>query len=57
MNVARSAEKGLSQDLKYLAVDLDKHAVEAADRDRFQPAIFQGKPVPVQIQVKCQYRS
>ena len=56
VHVAKSSADGLSLDLKDLAAELDKNAMEAAKRDRFQPATFQGKPVPVQIQVTCHYR-
>ena len=56
VHLAKSSANELSLDLKYLAEGLDKNAIEAAKRDRFRPATFQGKPVPVETQIKCQYK-
>jgi outer membrane biosynthesis protein TonB len=35
---------------------LDENAVDAVRRYRFEPSTFQGKPVPVEIDVEVNFR-
>ena len=54
--VARSMSEDVSKKYKQIAVGLDKSAVEAVKQYRFQPGQFQGKPVPVEIQISVNFR-
>lgn len=42
--------------VRFLDYDLDKKAVEAVNRWKFDPALFEGKPVPVRIGVDVGFR-
>lgn len=39
-----------------LGMGLDDNAVDAVRRYRFEPSTFQGKPVPVEIDVEVNFR-
>jgi TonB family protein len=56
VRVARSLAQDVSKKYKQIALGLDDNAVAAVKQYRFQPGQFQGKPVPVEIQVKVNYR-
>lgn len=52
-------EKGKPQDVhvwKSVNPKLDANAVQAVQKYRFKPATFQGRPVPVRIAIKVNYR-
>jgi TonB family protein len=40
-----------------VALDIQDHCVKAAQQYRFKPALFQGKPVPVELRVKIDFQS
>jgi outer membrane biosynthesis protein TonB len=46
----------VNKKFKHAAMGLDQNAVEAVKQYRFQPGQFQGKPVPVEIQVSVNFR-
>jgi periplasmic protein TonB len=56
VRVARSMAEDVSKKYKKIAVGLDDNAVAAVKQYRFEPAQFQGKPVPVEIQVRINFR-
>jgi protein TonB len=56
VRVSRSLAQDVSKKFKHIALGLDENAVEAVKQYRFQPGQFQGKPVPVEIQVRVNYR-
>ncbi len=56
VRVSRSLAEGVSKKLRPIALGLDDCAVKAVKEYRFEPAEFQGKPVPVEIAVEVNYR-
>jgi periplasmic protein TonB len=56
VRVARSMAEDVSKKDKQIAVGLDEKAVEAVKQYKFQAGQFQGKPVPVEIEVKVNFR-
>jgi protein TonB len=56
VRVARSLALDVNKKYKQIALGLDDNAVAAVKQYRFQPGQFQGKPVPVEIEVKVNYR-
>ncbi len=56
VRVSRSLAEDVSKKYKHIALGLDENAVEAVKQYRFAPGQFQGKPVPVEIQVSVSYR-
>jgi periplasmic protein TonB len=54
-SVADSLDK-LDKKDRAAAVSLDEKAVEAAQQYRFEPATFQGKPVPVDLKVGINFQ-
>jgi TonB family protein len=40
-----------------VALDVQDHCIKAAQQYRFKPALFQGKPVPVELRVKIDFQS
>ena len=56
VHVARSLAEDVSKKYKKIALGLDDNAVASVKQYRFQPAQFQGKPVPVEIEVKVNFR-
>ena len=57
VRVARSMAEDVSKKDKQTAVGLDEKAVEAVTQYRFQAGQFQGKPVPVEIEVNVNCRN
>jgi TonB family protein len=56
VHVLRSLAEGVSNKLRPIASDLDENAVRAVEKYRFEPAEFQGKPVPVETTIEIDYR-
>ena len=56
VRVARSLSQDVSKKYKQIALGLDENAVAAVKQYRFQPAQFQGKPVPVETKVEVNFR-
>jgi TonB family protein len=52
VRVSRSLAEGVSKKLRPIALGLDEKAVKAVKEYRFEPAEFQGKPVPVETTVE-----
>ena len=56
VRVSRSLAQDVSKKFKHIAMGLDENALAAVKQYRFAPGEFQGKPVPVEIQVTVNYR-
>jgi TonB family protein len=56
VRVARSMSEDVSEKYKPIAKGLDDKAVEAVKQYKFEAGQFQGKPVPVGIEVKVNFR-
>jgi TonB family protein len=56
VRVARSMSQDVNKKYKQIALGLDDNAIAAVRQYRYQPAQFQGKPVPVEIEVKVNFR-
>lgn len=56
VRVVRSIADTVPAKLRSVAIGLDKKAVEAAKQYRYKPATFQGKPVPVEVNVEINFR-
>jgi TonB family protein len=56
VRVTRSLAEGVSKKLRPIALGMDENAVKAVKEYRFEPAQFQGKPVPVETSVEVDYR-
>jgi TonB family protein len=56
VRVARSMAEDVSKKYKQIAVGLDEKAVEAVKQYKFQAGEFQGKPVPVEVEVRVNFR-
>jgi periplasmic protein TonB len=51
-----SLAEGVSKKLQPIALGLDENAIKAVKEYSFEPAEFQGKPVPVETTVEIDYR-
>jgi protein TonB len=56
VRATRSLAEGVSKKLRPIALGLDENGVKAVQKYRFEPAEFQGKPVPVETTVEINYR-
>ena len=56
ISIQRSLGAGRNDKLRPLGYQLDQRAVEAVSQWRFDPAKFQGKPVPVVINVEVNFK-
>jgi TonB family protein len=56
VRVSRSLAEGVSKKLRPIALGLDENAIKAVKEYRFEPAEFEGKPVPVETTVEINYR-
>ncbi len=56
VRVARSMAEDVSKKDKDIAEGLDEKAVEAVKQYKFKAGQFEGKPVPVEIEVKVNFR-
>jgi TonB family protein len=57
IRVVRSIAKDLDPSLKKAADGLDQNAINAVSKYRFSPAEYQGKPVPVQVNIEVSFRT
>ena len=57
VRVSHSLAAAVAKEDKIIASGLDDNAIKAAQHYRFAPAMFQGKPVPLEIEVKVNYRA
>jgi TonB family protein len=55
VHVARSMADTVDKKHRKAALTLDQKAVDAVKQYRFEPALFQGKPVPVQLNVEVNF--
>jgi TonB family protein len=56
VRVLHSLAEGVSKKLRPIALSLDENAIKAVKEYRFEPAEFEGKPVPVETTVEINYR-
>jgi TonB family protein len=56
VRVLVSLAEGVSKKQRPIALGLDEGAVKAVKEYRFEPAEFQGKPVPVETTIEITYR-
>jgi TonB family protein len=56
VRVVRSAADGQPEKLKAAAQTLDDKAIEAVKQYRFEPAMFEGRPVPVALNVEVNFK-
>jgi len=56
VRVVRSIRKDLDPKLKKAADGLDQNAIRAVSQYRFSPAEYQGKPVPVHVNIEVNYQ-
>jgi TonB family protein len=56
VHVKHSATDESPEEFRAAWLSLDKKAVEAVKRYRFEPATFEGKPVPVAITIEVNFR-
>ena len=56
VRVVKSLADGVAPKLRKAALSLDQKAVEAVRQYRFEPAIFEGHPVPVRIKVEVNFQ-
>lgn len=56
VRVSRSLAEGVSKKLRPIALSMDENVVKAVKEYRFEPAEFQGKPVPVDTTLEINYR-
>jgi TonB family protein len=57
VSVSRSLTQGVRKKLRPIALRLDGNAVRVVKEYRFEPAEFQGKPVPVDTTLEISYRA
>jgi len=56
ISIQRSLGAGLNDKLRPFGYQLDQRAVEAVSQWRFDPAMFQGQPVPVVLDVEVNFK-
>jgi len=56
VRIVRSAAAGQPENLRAAAQTLDDKAIEAVKQYRFEPAMFEGRPVPVALNVEVNFR-
>jgi TonB family protein len=56
VHVVSSIATSVAPKLRSIAMGQDENAVKAAKAYRFEPATFEGKPVPVEIKVEINFR-
>jgi periplasmic protein TonB len=56
VRISRSLAVQVSKKLQSAALSLDESAIKAVEDYRFKPAVFEGEPVCVRIQVEVAYR-
>ncbi|HEX5235011.1 MAG TPA: energy transducer TonB [Silvibacterium sp.] len=56
VHIVTSIASSVAPKLRSAAKGMDENAVKAAKQYRFKPGTYQGKPVPVEIQIEINYR-
>ena len=56
MHVVRSTPDPNDKGMHDVAIDLQNFCIEGAQKYRFRPGTFQGKPVPVDLKLEISYR-
>jgi hypothetical protein len=56
IHVVRSTPDPNDKGMHDIAIDLQNFCIEGAQKYRFQPGTFQGKPVPVDLKVEISYQ-
>jgi outer membrane biosynthesis protein TonB len=56
IHIVRSTPDPSDKEMHDVAMDLQNFCIEAAQKYRFQPATFQGKPAPVDQKVEISYQ-
>jgi hypothetical protein len=57
VHVVRSIGEDLGPQDKTLAGPLNGNAIKCVQQSRYRPALFKGKPVAVQVQIRVNYKS
>ena len=55
VHLTRSIADNVSKKLHTAAMELDENCIKTVEKYRFRPAIFQGKPVPVEIKTEVNF--
>ena len=56
LRVVKSAAANRNEKEQKIGLSLDRKAIEAVSQYKFKPATFQGKPVPVQVNVEVNFQ-
>jgi TonB family protein len=56
IQILRSLADRQPANLRSAALELDRNAMKAVSQYRFAPAIFQGKPVPIEINIEVNFQ-
>lgn len=56
VHVAKSTADGAKEKNRAAALTLDETAIEAVQQYRFEPATYEGKPVPIELRVIVKFR-
>ena len=56
VRVVRSIGKDLDPKLQKAANGLDQNAINAVSKYRFSPGEYQGKPIPVQVNIEVSFK-
>jgi TonB family protein len=56
VHIVKSIGEGLKPKLMKIAEGLDQNAMKAVSQDRFKPAEYQGKPVPVHLKISVDFQ-
>ena len=56
VHIVKSAAESVAPKLRSAARSLDEKSIEAVKQYKFKPAMYQGKPVPVETSVEIAYR-
>ena len=55
IHVVRSSADRIDKVHRAVALSLDQAAIDAVKKYRFEPATYQGKPVPVELYVEVNF--
>lgn len=56
VKIVQSIASGVNKKLQSTAIGLDQNAVKAVQQYRFEPATYQGKPVPIEVTIEVAFR-
>ncbi len=56
VTVVRSIAEGQPEKRRLAAISLDEKAIEAVKQYRFKPAMLDGRPVPVEVQINVNFQ-